>query len=235
MKKIKLNKKIKYFSIIIISLLITIFLYWPIYQKIKIQDSETKETTNIKILDLSKIEKYLPFLNINLPPIRHKFCFKNNNKVYLIHTDSKKPYIFRTDNVAQEKEIKENNVGAMEIAFRYNDFSSDEFYRKIGDNECKDFDVKKLRNLASSTIEYNHMHVSNISELDLKNGEKLVLGRILGNSFIDTKSSYAIIIVKIDFFLLSWAVFIIGILSGVFASFEKIIKKIKAKKNMQDK
>lgn len=205
--KLIFSKIIKYSFIFLIyfliPILIVIILYWPVYQKIEIKNFESKNEDTIKSLDLKINTEYLKFFSGYVPegPL-HEFCFKNNNKVYLIHADSHEPYIFTTGDISQIPEIKEKNVGAMDITLYYSNNSSDKFFRNINENNCEDINIKNLYNIASSTIEYKYVGINSISQIDLED-KKFLLGRIIGNSFIDTRLSKAYIKVKFSYFFLT--------------------------------
>jgi hypothetical protein len=178
---------------LILALCITVYLYRPVYQNIKLGDSISDINTEIKGLNLPIKEELREILNmfLKLPFSRFQLCLKNDNRVYLIHSDSDKVFLFKTDDVSQLEDIKKIKIGAMDIELYYQEgFKKDEIYREIGQQKsCLVLDEKKLPYYASSTVSYHHISLGQTNECNLENLGKLLITRNVGNSYIDTSKS----------------------------------------------
>lgn len=188
---------------IIVSLLLatglTIYLYWPIYQNIKLGNSISDISTEILRLNLPLGDEIKEVLDrfAQVPINRHQLCFKNDSRVYLIHSDSNRVGIlFHTDDISRTSFATTSKIGAMAIELYYSDGSQKyENYREIGQpKQCKELDTTKLQHYASSTAFYRHARLSQTDELELEGLGRLVIGRIIGNSIIDTSQSSASIV-----------------------------------------
>jgi len=117
---------------------LTVFLYWPIYQKIPLGNQTVNIDQEVSRLDLSLNEDIKEILDrsIQLPPDRHELCLKNKNGFHFIHADSNSPgapFLFYTDDLNQDDFGKVNKLGAMGINFYYQDNSSEVLlYRELG-------------------------------------------------------------------------------------------------------
>jgi len=107
-----------------LAMCLTIIIYWPIYQRIELNDSSSDISTEMKRLDLP-IGQELKEVIINNSPIplnRHQLCLKNDNRVYLIHTDSDYTgFLFKTNDISQQEDMRETEIGAMAIEIYYKD------------------------------------------------------------------------------------------------------------------
>ena len=218
---------------------LTVFLYWPIYQKIPLGNQTVNIDQEVSRLDLSLNEDIKEILDrsIQLPPDRHELCLKNKNGFHFIHADSNSPgapFLFYTDDLNQDDFGKVNKLGAMGINFYYQDNSSEVLlYREFGQpRECSTLGTSKLKNYASSTIEYSYMGLNRLEEFDLEGQGKLVILRsIVGGYFIDTSKSSVYIVARWEFFLLTLLVLFAGIkLSAqywqkMFSTFAKFLNK----------
>ena len=187
-------------------LFLTALIYWPLYKKINFDDSESNVDYEIKKVEIPIPEEILGFLNV--PINRKQLCLINRNGVYLIHTDND---LFTTPDISRTQEAKERNAGAMAIQLYYSDGQEKfENYKRVGEWGCQTLENKRRQHFASSTILYSHMSVLNTSELDLGEFGKIVLGRTVGNSFVDTRRSWAFIVPRWHFLLVSVALFLYG-------------------------
>lgn len=178
---------------------LTTYFYWPVYTNIKLDNSISDISTEIKRLNLPLGDEIKEILNrfAQIPINRHQLCLENNNRVYLIHADSERVGItFHTDDISRTPFGTTSKIGSMAIEMYYTDGSPKfENYREIGQPKlCKELDVQKLELYASSTALYRHARLKRTDELELEGLGKLVIGRIIGNSFIDTSNSKASIV-----------------------------------------
>jgi hypothetical protein len=226
------KKLIKYIIILLLTFGINFYLYWPIYKKIPLKNPESKNIDEIvKTLDLPIKEEIKEILNkkIDLPTNRHKLCLKNKNGFYLIHADSKQPLIFYTQDLNQSDFGKEVKLGAMAIKLSYqNNLPEDEIYREFGQPEkCIILDIEKLKNYASSTVEYSYTTINKQEELDLGQEGKISIQRkMTGGYYIETAKSSIYIIARWQYFILTF-IGIYSILCFVFR--EKHLTLIKNK------
>jgi hypothetical protein len=200
MKKIFSKKGVIVLSLVL-ALFSTLYLYWPIWQKITLNNTESNQNDNvIKGLELPdfliKSDDIRNELNkkINLPFNRYELCLENKNRVYLKHSDSYKTGInFQTEDMGQDKLFKESKIGAMAINLYYDGLPTDTNYREIGQPKlCITLNDKKLQHYASSTIQYHHVGLDLSDEFDLKEkGKVTIIRSIIGGSFIDTSQSSA--------------------------------------------
>lgn len=210
----KKRDRLKLLIACLLALILTIFLYWPLYQKIPLDNSKSSINTEISTLSLPLGEDIREILDrkIDLPNDRHELCLKNENKVYLLHADSNTPgvpFIFATDDIARQDYGKQNNIGAMAIDLYYNNsLSKNDYYREVGQPRlCVKLDTNKLQDYASSTIVYRHVGLNRLEELDLGTQGKLrIMRSIVGGSFIDTSNSSAYIIARWQFFFITLVV-----------------------------
>ena len=207
---------------------LTVFLYWPIYQKISLTNSESNIDDKVKKLDLLLGDEIKEILDrkIDLPPNRHELCLENKNRVYLVHADSNTPgipFLFVTGDISREGYALENKAGAMAIYLYYqNNLSGDENYGEIGQpKKCIVLDTAKLRGYASSTVVYHHIGLNRMEEFDLGGqGTLRILRSIVGGSLVDTVNSSAYIIARWKFFLLT-----LGTLFGIFFLLVNLVLK----------
>lgn len=206
------RQSLKLGIVFLIALGLTVFLYWPVYQRILLTNSKSDIDTEINRLDLPLGDDIKEILDrkIDLPPNRHELCLLNRNQIHLIHADSSSgPYTFYTDDISQSDIAKSNNVGAMAIKINYdNGQASDEIYRNAtAEKLCLTLQTSKLRNYASSTIEYHHFGFGMLEEFDLGEKGKIQISRpVVGASLINTQQSSVFIIARWKFFLLTLGV-----------------------------
>lgn len=212
----------------ILALVLTVALYWPIYQRVPISNQKTNVDQEVSRLDLPLGEDIRDILDrsIQLPIDRHELCLKNRNGFHFFHSDSNSPgvpFVFYTDDLNQQEYGKANKLGAMDINFYYQDGTSEVLlYREFGwPMECQKLETVKLKKYASSTIEYSYVGLNRLEELDLgENGKIALLRSIVGGYFIDTSKSSVLIIARWEYFL--WT---LGILFGfIFAAIKYISK-----------
>lgn len=217
-----------------LALVFTILLYWPLYQKILLNNSNSNINTEINKLNLPISEEIKEILDrkIDLPIDRHQLCLKNNNRFYLVHVDSYidgMPY-FLTNDVSQTEYALKNKAGAMTIDLYYNNgLSKDEHYREIGQpKKCKKLNTEKLENYASSTIEYHHVGLPSLrEEIDLGDQGRIVIIRdIVGGSYVDVANSSAYISARWNFFLMTLGT-LYSIIQSVIIGINWILKRIK--------
>lgn len=228
-------KKFLLKSVIVFSLSlgITVFLYWPLYQKILLSNprSNIDKEVNKIVLPLSDEVKEILDRKIDLPLNRHELCLKNQNGFHFIHSDSNisgAPFIFYTDDLNRQDYGKKVKLGAMAINLYYkNNLLKDEDYREFGQpKKCIILDAEKLKNYASSTIEYSYAGLNKLFEIDLGALGKLSCeSPIVGGYFIDTTESSAYIIARWNFFLLTLGALILffcAIINWLLKLFQKI-------------
>lgn len=215
----------------LLSLGIAVFLYWPIYQKIPLDNLKQENQNNIDI----KINRDFPLgeriegmvsRTFGVPlDSRHELCLKNRNKFYFFHSDSRTPEVpfdFYTNDLNQQEYGRKNKLGAMAISLYFqNGFEKDEIYREFGQPiKCIKLEIDKLENYASSTIEYSFVFINRLQGFDIQKQEKLIMSRpIIKGYFIDTTDSWAFIIARWDYFVLT-----VGLLFSIFGF--KYLKKI---------
>ncbi len=203
------NKKfiIRLFLSLALSSILTIFLYWPVFEKIPLDNSQSEiSSTTIKNLVSSQIKIDTKNMLSNflqkeigyaIPIDTHQLCLLNKNKVYLEHSDSQIIGIkFYSGDITKLNNFKDEGVGAMSIDLYYDGQQKDENYRDIMQpQQCIILDEQKLKDYASSTISYHHIGTLEfVDNLDLKGKGKLVVIRqIISGSFIDTSLSTAYI------------------------------------------
>lgn len=220
-----------------LALCLTIWLYWPLYQKIQLSNAKTNIDDEVSRLDLPIGEEIKEILDrkIDLPKDRYELCLKNNNKFYLIHADSDSsgvPFYFYTNDLNKQDFGRKNNLGAMAINLYYNDNqSNDKIYREVGQSrDCIVLKDDKLRNYASSTIEYRYVSMGKLEELDLgEKGKFTLLRSLVGGYYVDTKDSSTYIIARWKFFLITtgtlWLVLFI-ILNQISKYGKKFFKRL---------
>ena len=179
--------------------------------------------------------------SIQLPENRHELCLKNRNGFHFIHADSNSPgvpFLFYTSDLNKNEFGKVNKLGAMAVNLYYRDSSAkDLLYREFGQSRgCLTLETTKLKNYASSTIEYSYVGLNQQAELDLGDQGRLAIFRsLVGGYFIDTSKSSVYIVARWEFFLLTF-VTLFGILYTIikllakywqklFPTFAKILKK----------
>lgn len=213
---------------------LTVFLYWPIYQNVPLDDLTSNLDQEVRALDLPLEKDIKEILNrsIQLPQNRHELCLKNENGFYFIHTDSNSPGIpfnFFTNDLNQDNFGKTHKLGAMGITFYYQDNSKENMnYREFGwPKKCIVLETSKLKNyFASSTIEYSYMGLNRLEEFDLGEQGKLRIGRPIARGyFIDTSKSSVYIIARWKFFILTF-IALFGIIFGVIKLLTKKSSKI---------
>jgi len=238
-----MKKHLKYTTAFLLALGLTVFLYWPIYQKIPLINQTSNIDQEVNRLDLPLGEDIREILDrsIQLPSNRHELCLRNANGFHFIHADSNSPGItfsFYTNDLNQNDFGKTNKLGAMGINIYYQDNSSGVLlYREFDQpKKCMILETAKLKNYASSTIEYSYAGLNMQAELDLGERGKLVVFRsVVGGYFIDTSRSSAYITARWEFFLLT-LVILFGILLTImkllasywqklFPTFARIFKK----------
>ena len=174
---------------------LTIFFYWPMQQQIELNDSVSDISTEIKSLSLPIGNELREVLDraINLPADMYQICLENNNRIYLVHTDNS---LFRTPDVSQSKDMREAHVGAMAFERDYlNGLEKEEIYREVGQPKlCRPLIKDKLEQYASSTVLYHHIRLGTKTELDLGDVGKILITRVIGNSYIDTSASSIVIV-----------------------------------------
>lgn len=202
---------------------LTVFLYWPLYQKIPLTNSKSDIGKELNELDLPLNEDIQEILDrkIDLPRDRHELCLENRNRVYLLHADSNTkgvPFTFHTDDISQHDISKGNSVGAMAMHIYYqNDLPSDEIYRNLGQTKgyCLKLEASKIARYASSTIEYRHIGFDRWEGYDLgEQGKIAILRPIVSSSIVDTTLTSAYIIARWKFFLIT-----LGVLFAIFLTF----------------
>lgn len=201
----------------LLALVSTIYFYWPLNQEISLVNSESDLNNKLIKLNLNLEEEVKEIMDrlLNIPVERHKLCLKNRNKIYLVHIDSnipEMPFTFKTDDISQINFSKDNDVGAMDINFYYNNNSEKDYvYKRIGDLEGKC--IKKLQNYASSTITYHHVSGLELTQELVNNQGKLLktTRQIIGKSIIDSTDSLLSIKAKMEFFYMTlltlWGLF----------------------------
>ena len=212
----------------VLALAVTIFLYWPIYQKIQLNDQSSNVDQEVRRLNLPLGEDIKEILDrgIQLPLDRHEICLENRNRFHFFHSDSNSlgvPFMFYTNDLNQNNFGKINKLAAMGITFYYQDYTSENLlYREFGSSkECNRLEIEKLNKYASSTIEYSYVGLNRLEELDLgENGKLAILRSIVGGYFIDTSKSSLLIVARWEFFLLTFV-----ILLGLFFTAIKYISK----------
>ena len=226
MKKYLLKLTISF----LLALGLTVFLYFPIYQKVSLSNQTSSTDQEISKLDLPLGEDIREILGgyIQLPLDRHKLCLKNNNGFQFIHADSYSPgipFYFYTDNLNQHDFGKTNKLGAMAIRFYYKDNSSEILlYSGAGDPKtCLKLEIAKLKKYASSTIEYSYIGLKRLEKIDTGGQGKLaILRSIVRGYFIDTSKSSVIIVARWEFFLAT-----LVSLFFILLSVSKIVPKLK--------
>ena len=230
------NKSIKKFLLkVIIAFLLalgmTFYFYWPIYQKIPLDG--LRENIDIEVSELrfplDKVDddiKEILEKKIDLPIDRYELCLKNKNRFHFFHADSNTngiPFLFYTEDLNQGDYGKKNKLGSMAIKLYYNNnLPKDENYSEFGQpRNCIKLSMAKLKNYASSTIEYSSATINRTEEFELGTQGKLVVRRpVIRGYFINTNNSYAYIIARWEFFILTFVV-----LFGFFLWLIKCIQK----------
>lgn len=220
----------------LLALGLTALLYWPLYQKIPLGNSTSNIDSEVSRLDLSLGDEIKEILDrkIDLPKDRHELCLKNQNGFHFIHADSNTPcapFLFYTNDLNQNDFGKKNKLGAMAINLYYqNNLPEDENYREFGwPKKCIVLDTTKLKNYASSTIEYSYLVLNRQEEFDLGSQGKLSVLRPVAGYFVDTAKSSAYIIARWKFFLLTLgALFVIlfTLFSWLLKYFQKIYSNV---------
>jgi hypothetical protein len=221
----------------LLALLFTVYLYWPLYQRLPIANYEADFYTQIQNIDFpigDEIAEVLNRLNI-LPFDRHQLCLENNNQARLLHADSgitEPPLVFFTEDISKIDLFKENRIGAMAITLHYNnDLTDDPVYREIGQpKKCIILKAEKLRGYASSTIVYKGLGLSVTEELDLGEAGKFKVPRdVVKSTLIDTKNSIATIVPRWHLLILTLST-LFGIVYGsIDWVLPKIIERVKKK------
>lgn len=227
----------KYLSKPVIALFLalglTVFMYWPVYQKILLSNQTSNIDKEVSRLDLQLKEDIKEILDrsIQLPPNRHELCLKNRNGFHFIHADSNSsgvPFIFYTNDLNQNEFGKVNKLGAMAVNLYYEDnFPKDSLYREFGyPRECITLEATKLKNYSSSTVEYSYVDLNKQTDLDLGDQGRLAVFRsIVGGYSIDTSKSSIYIVARWEFFLLTF-ITLFGILFTVIKLLTTYWKKI---------
>jgi hypothetical protein len=191
---------------------LTVLLYWPIYQKVHLENLSPNIDREVSKLDLPLEEDIREILgnSLQVPVNRHELCLKNRNGFHFIHADSNSsgvPFLFYTQNLNLHEYGRKNKLGAMGINFYYhNSLPEVMLYREFDwPRDCKTLDMRKLETFASSTIEYSYVGLNRLEELDLGEKGKLTINRlIVGGYYIDTSKSSVYIIVRWKFFLVTF-------------------------------
>lgn len=229
MKKHLLKPAVAFF----LALGLTVFMYWPVYQKISLSNQTSNIDQEVSRLDLPLGEDIKEILDrsIQLPQNRHKLCLKNRNGFHFIHADSNSPgvpFLFYTNDLNQNEFGKVNKLGAMAVNLYYRDNSAkDLLYREFGQpRECLTLEATKLKNYSSSTIEYSYVGLNQQAELDLGDQGRLAIFRsLVGGYFIDTSKSSVYIVARWEFFLLT-LITLFGILYTVIKLLMKYWQKL---------
>ncbi|MBU1180436.1 hypothetical protein KJ885_05840 [Patescibacteria group bacterium] len=223
-------KKIKIGFLITIAFIVTCIIYWPLYKNVNLPDYQVygneKMDSEIKVLELPINKEYIAFF-AHIPTIKHRIYFENNNKVYLIHADSKDyPYVYSTGDISQEEKAKKEKIGAMTIYMHYGDGLGDDlFYRNIEEGYSQLLDDSKLYKLASSTLVFKKMDSAIIEQLSFQDGTSVQMTRPVGRSYISTRDSKAIITIQWRYFFLSFLVLSILLLKRELIDLFRIIGK----------
>jgi hypothetical protein len=204
---------------LILAFIITGFLYWPLYQKIPLNNSNFGVNQEVSKIELPLGDDLKEILNGNLglPLNRHELCLVNRNGFRFFHADSNSPgvpFTFYTDDLNKSDFGKNNKLGSMAIHLYYhNGLLEDQVYRELNSPKyCLQLETKKLREYASSTIEYRYLGLARLEELNLGEKKKVsIIRNIVGGYFIDTSNSSAYIIFRWKFFLVTFV-----ILFGIF-------------------
>lgn len=196
------------------ALAITVFLYWPVYQRVPL----TNRTLNLNAevnklkLDIDEDIKEILVNSIQLPFARHELCLKNRNGFHFIHADSNMsgvPFFFYTDDLNQNDYGRKYQLGAMAISFYYTDGTSDSLlYREFkAPIKCETLSLSQLNKYASSTIEYRYANLDTFNELDIGDKGKITMVRpIVGGFFIDSSKTFLIIIARWKFFVITFLI-----------------------------
>ena|SRR3989344_6759353 len=178
---------------LILAALLTVYLYWPVYQRVQIGGftNVDSEIGNLSDLPLGPELREILDRKIELPIDRHRICLKNRNGFHFIHADSNTdvvPFVFYTDDLNKTEYGKKNSLGAMSLKLHYTGSATDEIYRKYGDPVgCIDLVTERMRTYASSTVEYGFVGLAQIQSLDVEGRPSLMLLRsIVGGYYIDT-------------------------------------------------
>ncbi|GEM_PF-2827118 len=204
MKRFFANLKIKNLILCFaLSLGFTVWLYWPLYQRIDLENSISKqEIERISLPINEEISRILEDRGVYFPFSTHQLCLLNRNRVYLVHADSP---LFRTQDVSRAENIQETQAGAMAIWLYYsNTRKPDDLYKKVRQNllPCLALNNEHLKNFASSTIEYRHIGLREVAEIDFENQGKILMTRDVAKSEIDTNHSWvALIAIPFNFIL----------------------------------
>ncbi|OHA83530.1 MAG: hypothetical protein A2937_00270 [Candidatus Yonathbacteria bacterium RIFCSPLOWO2_01_FULL_47_33b] len=192
-----------------LALVLTTFLYWPVYQRFPLDGFSIGIDQEINKIDLPIGEDIKEILNgsLYLPFNKHEMCLVNKNSFRFFHADSNSPgvpFTFYTDDLNKSDFGKSNKLGSMAVRLYYqNGLSVDEIYREFNSpQKCFQLETKKLKEYASSTIEYSYLGLARMEELNLDGGRKIsVVRNLVGGYAIDTSSSSIYIRARLVFFL----------------------------------
>lgn len=221
-----MNRKHLIIISIILSLGTTITLYWPLPQRVTLSNQKSnvdREVENVK-LDIDADIKEIVSGLFRIPLDRHEICLWNRNGFHFIHSDSSIPDVplpFYTNDLNQIEYGQKYQLGAMAVRFYYlNQPAEPILYREFGSSiQCETLEYSKLKNYASSTIEYRYAGLETFQELDLgKNGKVGIIRPIVGGYFINTQKTYLIITPRWKFFLFTFVT--------LFFLFAKLVKYV---------